>query len=200
MGDLRLRATLDVKPRHDPMCGPKLIYLTRGATGSISYDLSKKAYYDFKDLDQVKFIFKQNKELYWYNMIDYLVETADTEFLLGKDYYNVLECDPETNQCIVERVTNSTGSPAGYYELSDEDQGIKVTTLWALDDHFSHETDGEDYDFIIFTLSPEETLQFKPTQPENNVKFEINLRVGSEVIVEPQFPIAVFDSLTSQIK
>jgi hypothetical protein len=62
---------------------------------------------------------------------------------------------------------------------------------------------------LTFTMFPEETTELALTSPMNNMKFEIVFRLDTNssapnnyrdsIIIEPQHPIAVVDSLYSQI-
>lgn len=75
-----------------------------------------------------------------------------------------------------------------------------------LDSHF-YVLNSEEYEAIVFNLSSEDTEQFKPNI---NIEYEIAIKlntdssafVGKEdsIIIEPQHPIAVVDSLYSSLQ
>jgi hypothetical protein len=77
-----------------------------------------------------------------------------------------------------------------------------------LDDHFYHDF-GEDYDFVTFNFTSEETKALTLTTPDNNMQFEVAVRLNTDsfeslrnkdsIIIEPQHSIAVIDSLYSNI-
>ena len=81
-----------------------------------------------------------------------------------------------------------------------EDKTIKTDT------HFYH-FDNEDYGAIIFNLDNNETKQFKAGIP---VEYEIAIKLNTDsfatlggkdsIIIEPQHPIEVRDSLYSQVE
>lgn len=74
-----------------------------------------------------------------------------------------------------------------------------------VDPHFYLFTN-EDYCAVIFNLDSEETKQFKPNI---NIEFEVAVKLNTDsfatlsnkdsIIIEPQHPIAVVDSLYSQL-
>ena len=74
------------------------------------------------------------------------------------------------------------------------------------DSHFYH-FDNEDYEAIIFNLDPNDTKQFKAGIP---VEYEIAIKLNTDsfatlggkdsIIIEPQHPIEVRDSLYSQVE
>ena len=64
MEDYRIRATLGVKPEYYQPERPEMLYLTRGATNSISYSLDD---YGLSNLDNITFVFKQGKALVRYD-------------------------------------------------------------------------------------------------------------------------------------
>lgn len=64
---------LDVMPKPKK---PELIYLIRGATGVLKFDLTDKQY-SFNDIDQATFIFKQGSTLFDFDLYDIDVETGE---------------------------------------------------------------------------------------------------------------------------
>ena len=186
MGELRIRATLGVKPEHNIIQAPAITYLTRGASGSIDFDLEMLDYFDSKDPDQITFIFKQGKVISSYNMFDYLVPTTDTEIDSNKAYYTQ---DGELVEDFTEVLVEDL------YEIAEDNGYLRAYTPCLIDRHF--ELLGET---IRFWFDTNETLEFKPTQPEDGVQFEVVLRFGDRVLIEPQLPLMVIDSLSGQIK
>ncbi len=202
MNNLKFRTVLGI-------CGPKsfkhdILVFTRGATATITYDLGNK-FYNLDSIDQITFIFKQGLNTFYFNMLNYLRETADTEAVEDKVYYDVYEIDQETKQCKAAKIVDYTGNPkaAGYYELvtvTDDEDNL----CWMPDEHF-YLLDN----VLTFTMFPEETTELALTSPMNNMKFEIVFRLDTNssatnnyrdsIIIEPQHPIAVVDSLYSQI-
>ena len=202
MNNLKFRTVLGA-------CGPKkfkhdILVFTRGATATITYDLGNK-FYNLDSIDQITFIFKQGLNTFYFNMFNYLKETEDTEVVEDKVYYDVYEPDQETKQCKATRVVNYTGNPkaAGYYELAILTDG-EDNLYHMLDEHFCLLDN-----VLTFTMFPEETLGLALTCPVNNMKFEIVFRLNTDsatvnnhrdsIIIEPQHPIAVIDSLYRQI-
>ena len=78
-----------------------------------------------------------------------------------------------------------------------------------LDEHFYHYY-REGYDYVSFNFSSAETKELSLTTPENNMQFEVAIRLNTDsfeslrnsdsVIIEPQHSIAVVDSLYSKIR
>ena len=83
-----------------------------------------------------------------------------------------------------------------------ENEGVIETVV---DPHF-YIFENEDYGAVIFNLDNEETKQFKPNI---NLEFEVAIKLNTDsfatlsnkdsIIIEPQHPIAVVDSLYSQL-
>ena len=129
----------------------EMIYITRGASAELVYPLFDKTF-NFDDIEQVTFTFKQGKELYWYTL---------------------------------------------YTE--SERAGLVV------DSHF-YVFETEEYSALIFNLDAEETKQFKPNVL---IEYEIAIKLNTDsfaslsnkdsIIIEPQHPIRVVDSLYSRI-
>lgn len=193
-----------------PKCKPgKLITITRGASASFNFDLSDKVY-NIDDIVQMTFIFKQGKTTYWYNMFDYFVLTEDTSILEGKNYYQITYLDEKTsNQCEAQLIAEPESNPeqAGYYELANS-SADQANLPWQFDDHFYFdETEG--HNRINFLLSSSETKQLNATSPRGNIQFEVVIKLNTSslegthgkdlTIIEPQHPVAVIDSLYSNI-
>jgi hypothetical protein len=81
------------------------------------------------------------------------------------------------------------------------------TTDKKINPHFCLIDDTSDYARIIFNLNSDETKQFRP---DINLEYEIAIKLNTDrfeatgnqdsVVIEPQHPIAVVDSLYSYIK
>ena len=205
MEDINIKAVLGIHPKVEPH---KFLIITRGASISIPYIV----WFDYKDLAQLIFTFKQGRELYWFRMFDYLARSADTTVVAGKTYYNnIRPIAEDSKQCVASIVSDPTGNPntAGYYEIVDPTDH-QNDFYYMLDEHFCHEIVDEDHEYISFILSSEETKKFKPTGMDPTMLFEVTIKFNTDtwtdltfrdsVIVEPQHPIAVVDSLYSQIK
>ncbi len=138
MEDYRIRATLGVKPENYSPERPEMLYITRGATEPITYNVGDLVYYQVADLEQLTFMFKQGKTFYRFDMYD------------------------------------ESGAQDSHFEIEDE----KIT----------------------FWLHSDDTNRFKPTKSGNLVKFEViaTMKESGAVIIEPQLPIIVVDSLISQ--
>ena len=196
-------------PKHE------LLVITRGATASIDYNLFDKVY-DIENIDQMTFIFKQDKKIISFNLIEYFKITEDTIVEPDKNYYKRVEADLQssTDFAFEPIVTIEGSSIAAYtkefgdiYEQCELDSG-EVNLNWQFNKHFSH-VSGNGYSYITFMLTPDETLMFKPTYPENNVLFEVVTRLDTDsfsgmhgedsTIISAQHPIAVVDSLYGKI-
>lgn len=212
MDDFDIRTTLSDRPHH--MHGHNTIYITRGATATLSYYFVDKVY-KFKNVEQMVFTFKQDDCIIWFKMFTYIRKTLDTEVIPGKKYYaNVrpIRADNE-KQCIGGLVTALDGNPAtlGYYEevesdiIGKNDDGVK----YILDPHFSV-TSVAGFDYVTLVLQSKETAEFTPTCDEELVEYEVAIRLDTDefanllyndsIIIEPQAPIAIVDSLYSNIK
>ena len=196
-------------PKHE------LLVITRGATASIDYNLFDKVY-DIENIDQMTFIFKQDKKILSFNLIDYFKITKDTVVEPDKNYYKRVEADLQssTDFAFEPIVTIEGSSIAAYtkefgdiYEQCELASG-EVNLNWQFNKHFSH-VSGNGYSYITFMLTSDETLMFKPTCPENNVLFEVVTRLNTDsfsgmhgedsTIISAQHPIAVVDSLYGKI-
>ena len=207
MENFNITATLSVTPAerklHDQL------YFLRGATVMLTHNLTNKVY-TFSNIDQIAFLLKQGKVLYWYKMFTYLVESSDTEVIPGKLYFkNVKALYEDSFQCEGVLVNDPTGNPSalGYYEAANGNHSWR-DTKYILDSRFSHSA-GEGYEYITLALFSEDTKHFKPTFPGQEVEYEIVVRLNTDqcanlanqdsIIIEPQHPIAVFDTLYGKI-
>lgn len=183
----------------------EMIYITRGASAELIYPLFDKALKP-TDLDQVTFTFKQGKTLYWYSMFTYVVPSEDTSIKADKHYYNLAPISGL--QCNLIEVENPTGNPTenGYFEISNNPTLNWKTTNYSVDPHF-YLFENEDFGAILFNFDSEETKQFKANI---NVDYEVAIRLNTDnlsslnnrdsIIIEPQHPIAVVDSLYSRVE
>ena len=196
-------------PKHE------LLVITRGATASIDYNLFDKVY-DMENIDQMTFIFKQDKKIISFNLIEYFKITEDTIVEPDKNYYKRVEADLQSStDFIFEQIAVLEGSSIAAYikEFGDIYEQCElasggVNLNWQFNRHFSH-VSGNGYSYITFMLTPDETLMFKPTYPENNVLFEVVTRLDTDsfsgmhgedsTIISAQHPIAVVDSLYGKI-
>ena len=196
-------------PKHE------LLVITRGATASIDYNLFDKVY-DMENIDQMTFIFKQDKKIISFNLIEYFKITKDTVVEPDKNYYKRVEADLQSStDFIFEPIVTIEGSSIAAYtkEFGDiyeqcELASGEVNLNWQFNKHFSH-VSGNGYSYITFMLTSDETLMFKPTCPENNVLFEVVTILNTDsfsgmhgedsTIISAQHPIAVVDSLYGKI-
>ena len=193
----------------------ELLVITRGATASIDYNLFDKVY-DIENIDQMTFIFKQDKKIISFNLIEYFKITKDTVVEPDKNYYKRVEADLQssTDFAFEPIVTIEGSSIAAYtkefgdiYEQCELASG-EVNLNWQFNKHFSH-VSGNGYSYITFMLTSDETLLFEPTCPENNVLFEVVTILNTDsfsgmhgedsTIISVQHPIAVVDSLYGKI-
>ena len=193
----------------------ELLVITRGATASIDYNLFDKVY-DMENIDQMTFIFKQDKKIISFNLIEYFKITKDTVVEPDKNYYKRVEADLQssTDFAFEPIVTIEGSSIAAYtkefgdiYEQCELASG-EVNLNWQFNKHFSR-VSGNGYSYITFMLTSEETLLFEPTCPENNVLFEVVTILNTDsfsgmhgedsTIISAQHPIAVVDSLYGKI-
>lgn len=206
MEDLKIKTVLGIVPRKKPH---ELTKIIRGASAKLDYVLSDK-WYTFDTLEQVTYTFKQKRRIIWFNMFIYLKKTEDTTVDIYKTYYeNVRQISPDSLQCLGDLVTEPVENPkeANYYEVVEITDG-ENNLCYLLDSHFYYTVDGEN-EYISFIFTPEETASFYPTQPGANVGFEIALRFNTDnrvdltnkdsVVIDPQSPLIVIDSLYSQI-
>ena len=69
--------------------------------------------YDLSVIDQLTFIFKQNKTISWYSMFTYLTKTTDTSVVADKNYYTAVEPVTENSyECTARIVTEPDSNPA----------------------------------------------------------------------------------------
>ncbi len=209
MKDFNIKATLAAAPTrmdvHDQL------YFLRGASATLSLNLAEKVY-SFSDIDQITFLLNQGKMLYWYKMFTYLVESQDTEVMPNKVYYTnveLLDENSESLQCKGTFVHMPTGNPKeqGYFEVVDGNHSWR-DTWYLFDSRFSYNS-GRGYELVNLTLFPEDTKHFKPTLKQPGVEFEIVVRLNTDhltylagqdsIIIEPQHPIAVIDTLYGKI-
>lgn len=208
MRNLNIKATVSTRP--SVILAHEIPVITRGATAELFYNLTNKVY-DLSVIDQLTFIFKQNKTITWYSMFTYLTKTTDTSVVADKIYYTAVEPIAENSyECTARIVAEPESNPAKaeYYEICEDNKGW-TNTYYMLDEHFYHYY-GEGYDYISFNFSSAETKELSLTTPENNMQFEVairlntdsysNLRNSDSVIIEPQHSIAVVDSLYSKIR
>jgi hypothetical protein len=185
-----------------------MIYISRGASAALNFDFSSKVY-RFQDIDQITFIFRQNKNIYWYKMFTYLVPSMDAEAVSGKTYYTkVTPIEEDTYQCTAEEVLEPVSPEAnGYYEEAEGNHSWR-DTYYLVDPAFSQNS-GPGWDYISLLLSPSDTLEFKPTFEGQEIEYEVAIRLNTDsfatlgnkdsIIIEPQHPIAVVDTLYSKL-
>ena len=196
-------------PKHE------ILVITRGATASIDYNLFDKVY-DMENIDQMTFIFKQDKKIISFNLVEYFKITEDTVVEPDKNYYKKVDADLLSEADFTfEQIVTIEGSPIAAYkeEFGDiyeqcELASGEVNLNWQFNKHFSH-VSGNGYSYITFMLTSEETLLFEPTCPENNVLFEVVTILNTDsfsgmhgedsTIISAQHPIAVVDSLYGKI-
>lgn len=184
----------------------EMIYITRGASAELLYPLHDKVF-RAQDIDQITFTFKQGKMLYWYSMFTYIVPSEDLSVQPGKHYYRLIRDGIPPLGCTAEEVENPIGNPKEleYFEASTAPVLNWRTSRYILDPHF-YLFENEEAGGIIFNLDSEETKQFKPSIP---VDYEIAVKLNTDsfaslsnkdsVIIEPQHPISVVDSLYSRL-
>lgn len=198
----KIRATLDCTPGFAQ--APEFYRIIKGASAYLTYNVSNKSFSASK-IEQLTFIFKQNKTLISYNMFDYLKKTEDTEVIENKDYYSEPYEIQESGQCKADKISQPEGNPVenNYYEVVELQNGEDLPYL--IDKHFSVKVDGEKI-FVLFYLSSSETKELKVA----DMQFEVAVRIDTDendylsnndsVIIERQPPIIVEDSLYSHIK
>lgn len=201
-----IKTTLNICPTTSQ--AQEMIYISRGASAALNFNFSSKVY-RFQDIDQITFIFNQNNNIYWYKMFTYLIPSADEIAVEGKTYYTkVTPIEDDTYQCTAEIVHNPVSPVAsGYYEETEGNHSWR-DTYYLVDPNFSQNS-GPGWDYITLLLSPVDTLEFKPTPVGQEIGYEVAIRLNTDsfaslgnkdsVIIEPQHPIAVVDSLYSKI-
>ena len=116
--------------------------------------------------------------------------------------------EEEALQCTAELVATPEAPKAhGYYEAIEGNCSWR-DTLYLVDSHFNHSS-GSTWDYVSLILQPNETNKFNVTQPGSEVAFEVAIRLNTDtfnslnqldsMIIEPQCPITVVDSLYSKI-
>lgn len=207
MRNFDIRTTLSLYP--SVPAGPEVTYITCGSTATLHFDLGKKIY-EFEDLDQLTFMLKQGKNLYWYKMFTYLDPTQDTEVVEGKPYYTNIKLDPEDPfACTAELATNIEGSPVnlGLYEEVEGNISWR-DCLYMVDPHFTYAS-GEGFSQVNLILQPKETAELKPCGLDNPIQVEAAVRLNTDkfaslgstdsIVIEPQMPVVVLDSLYSRL-
>ena len=203
MNNLKFRTVLGVcEPKK---LKPEIIVFTRSATATITYDLNEKLN-TLDPIDQISFLFKQGIDTTCFNMRNYLRLTEDVEAIEDKTYYTDIQPVEESSlQVTATPVVNYIDNPmaAGYYEMTSLKDG-ENNLYWILDRHFYLLNN-----ILTFTMFPEETKNVVLTTPMNNMKFEVVFRLNTDssavggysdsIVIEPQPPIAVVDSLYSQV-
>ena len=204
---INIKTTLGICPR--TKLKEKLI-IQRGASAEIIYNLLDKGVTS-SILEQITFAFSQKRNIFWFNMFKYLIPTEDTEVDPDKTYYkNVVSLSSDTLECEAELVTNPVANPssANYYEevtrLIDGQNNLR----YLVDPHFKFGA-GINGEFVLFTFTPEETALLRPTARGSEIKFEVTLRINTDlqsefsyhdsVIIDDTQPVIVVkDSLYSQ--
>lgn len=193
----------------------ELLVITRGATASIDYNLFDKAY-DIENIAQMTFIFKQGKKIASFNLIEYFEITEDTIVKSDKNYYKKVKVKSLSGESFTfEQVRTVEGNPliayieefGPIYERCEFASG-EANSNWQFNQHFSH-VSGDGYSYITFMLTSDETLMFKPTCSGNSVLFEVVTKLNKDsfsticgedpIIVSPQHPLAVVDSIYGKI-
>ena len=209
MDTFNIQTTLNIYPTtyqtHD------LIYISRGASATLNFDFGKEVY-GFEDTDQLTFLLKQGNDLHWFRMFTYLVESNDETPVQGKTYFTNVRSinanDPTCLQCLADLVeAPETPKANGYFEEVDGNHSWR-NTKYIVDSHFS-QSSGTGWDYVSLVLTPTETAAFKATRRGTEMAFEVVIRLNTDtfsslgnndaVIIEPQHPIAVIDSLYSKL-
>jgi len=185
----------------------EITYITRGATASFTFMLMDKMY-SFEDITQMTFSFRQGKDMWWYNLIEYFIPSEDEEIDYTKVYYEVNIPNPDISyECVAVEIIDPKFIPKGnYYEKVANPGDNTETAPWRRNEHFSWP---DNYEFINFMLFPENTREFNLTTPDDNIVFEIAIKLNTDVrfgaqardsvLIEPQHPVAVIDSVFSRI-
>lgn len=208
MRDLKIKTTLGIAPIKSCCgCGCNKIVITKGATASINYDLTGKVY-TFNDIAQATFSFKHNKDIFWYTMIEYFVETPDKVADGETTYYErTLASGQSISKYIFTARTCAKGTSVEGLFILAALADTATTENWQLDKHFYY-CDIEGYEAINFILSSEETKAL-PTTGEDFLDFEVAIRLNTDtlagmhskdsVIIEPQMSIMVVESIFQNI-
>ena len=141
-------------------------------------------------------------------MFTYLKRTTDTNIQADKIYYtDVNPIETDTFQCTATLVENPEADPsaAGYYEEIDGNCSWR-DTFYLIDPRFSQSM-GDSWDYVTLALSSKDTALLAPSV--GGVEFEVVVRLNTDtftnlanqdsIIIEPQCPITVIDSLYSKL-
>lgn len=191
---------------------PEIIYLTRGVSGMINFDIYNKAYC-FDDIEQLTFMLREtNGKLHVYDAIEYFTPAVNyvstTQYYMQKPRHK----DTALEEIRYEPVpkSESKAEDINYYFIAykPEDTALAEAKMyWQLNDHFTY-SGGKDYEYISFLLRGKETLEFTDTNLDSLIEFEIAVKLNTDslleqaydaVIIEKQAPIGVISSLYSQI-
>lgn len=207
MRNFDIRTTLSLYPAVS--YGPEVTYITCGSTATLHFDLGKKIY-AFEDVDQLTFMLKQGKTIEWYSMFTYLIPSEDTEVVADKVYYqDVTRVAEDDFACTATKVVEPAGSPAdqGFYEEVEGNNSWR-DCLYMVDPHFTY-TAGEGFSQVNLILKSSETARLKPCGLDNPVKVEVAARLNTDkfanfnnqdsIVIEPQHPVVVLDSLYSRL-
>ena len=205
MNTFNIKANLRAYPTAEPKLN-EILQITRGASAALVFSYNDKTY-TFDDTDQITFMLKQGKTIYWYKMFTYLQPTTDTYVVPGKNYYTDVSRPADSFKCSATQVWPSAQvNPVelGYYEEVDGNCSWRDTDY--LFDNRTYYEDFEGLETVSLMLHPEDTKQFKAGTP---IEFEVAVRLNTDnkqsfayqdtVIIEPQTPIIVTDSLYSRI-
>lgn len=186
----------------------ELLQITRGASAVLTFNYSDKTY-TYDDTDQITFMLKQGKTIYWYKMFTYLKPSADIAVIPGKNYYTKVSHPANSFKCTATKILpNYDESPVEqeYYEEVDDNCSWRDTE-YLIDDRFHFENLNQ-LKTVSMILHPEDTIQFKANTGKQ-IEFEVAVRVNTEtlpgfankdsIIIESQPRIIVTDSLFSQI-
>jgi hypothetical protein len=207
MNTFDIKSTLNIYPT--PKFAPnELLQITRGASAALVFSYHDKSY-TFDDTDQITFMIKQGKTIYWYKMFTYLQPSQDIRPIPGKNYYTQVSHPAKSFKCqAVQVLPSAQESPVelGYYEEVDGNCSWRDTE-YLFDERFNFEN-LEGLETVSLILQPEDTLQFK-AKAGNLLDFEIAVRLNTEakpgfanqdaIVIEAQPKIIVTNSLFSQI-
>jgi hypothetical protein len=207
MDSLDIRAKLSIYPTKR-IAANELLQITRGASASIPFNYSDKVY-TFDDTDQITFMLKQDKTIYWYKMFTYLKPTSDMRPILGKNYYTKVSHPSNSFKCkatLVQPAITDCPAELEYYEETDGNCSWRDTE-YLLDERFYYEN-LQGLETVSLLLQPSDTLQFK-AKSNKLLEFEVAVRLNTDtlqsfayqdtVIVEQMPNILVTDSLFSKI-
>lgn len=205
MNTFNIKATLRAYPSKEPKLN-EILQITRGASAALVFSYHDKVY-TFDDTDQITFMLKQGKTIYWYKMFTYLQPTQDSFPIPGKNYYTNVSHPTNSFKCSATQVwpdAQTNPFELGYYEETDGNCSWRDTE-YLFEDRIYYE-DFEGLETVSLLLYPEDTKQFKANKP---IDFEIAVRLNTDtkqnfayqdaVIIESQPAIVVTDSLYSKI-